>query len=545
MALIVLYDPNKENDRSDRIDGYPMSHADRHIHYWAMREGNPFQDLDVLWINRRYLDNEGCEIFHNITNVVYNNIDHMYIWTDSNVFDTIEGWLVDTDDGFELTEEQIESLRAYTCDDVFLAVEMTEHAVWGSNAFQRFSRIVQCVSNCVPVIYAVPEESFRGDKWGARGTHTPGQLHWWSLEDGAILETVEELLENNEDITRENIDTGVGFEIPPCIGPFGDVEFQEFSQWVHPFMLALWDTYNVPVYALELPCSYSYVPDGYGASGNQLSPLYSQIATCISHRRGDLSAEDYSTSFTEIKANVHARVIASEDIFTTRRNLAYDEICEIYGYPSTSFCSYGDIRDPTESALHFSLRGHGMGARAGANSIYTLEGDDPEERCESMLQILNNLSVEYGGGTFTMDPTFNPTGILGIVFNRQSILITRLSPTTSTYDVITHSNKVFPMIYLDYQFCRLDADVMERPNAGNASQAARRHIFGAFMQNITSEDYFSAEYWNQALQNNTARQRRVWAQRADILLFSDGIMLGEYWWPMGANQLADVPRIAE
>ena len=54
MPLIVLYDPKGENDRLDRINGYPMSHENRNVHYWAMREGNPFQGMDVLWINRRF-----------------------------------------------------------------------------------------------------------------------------------------------------------------------------------------------------------------------------------------------------------------------------------------------------------------------------------------------------------------------------------------------------------------------------------------------------------------------------------------------------------
>ena len=53
--------------------------VESHLHYWARRAGNPFEDLDVLWINRRQRD-EGEFIFQNIIEVVSINIDHMYIW---------------------------------------------------------------------------------------------------------------------------------------------------------------------------------------------------------------------------------------------------------------------------------------------------------------------------------------------------------------------------------------------------------------------------------------------------------------------------------
>ena len=258
MPLIVLYDPD-ENERTDTIQGYPMSHVDRRIHYWAMRDGNPFQDLDVLWINRRYQDHDGVEIFHNITDVVYNNIDHMYIWSDDEVFANINGWSVDTDHGFELSNEQINRLRDFNCNNIFLAVEMTEHAVWGSNAFQRFSRIVQCVSNNIPVIYAVLKDP-TGAMGGGEELRSRGQLHWWSLGNGAIRQAIENLINLNQDITQDNIQycwistpsTNGVHAIDSDGRNFGNIEYQEFSQWVHPFMLVLWDTYDTPVYAHEI-----------------------------------------------------------------------------------------------------------------------------------------------------------------------------------------------------------------------------------------------------------------------------------------------------
>ena len=81
MPLLVLYDP-EENARKSRIDAHPMDHEENHVHYWAMRRGNPFQDLDVLWIDRKTTLGTGSHIFTKITDLVYTNIDHMYIWID-------------------------------------------------------------------------------------------------------------------------------------------------------------------------------------------------------------------------------------------------------------------------------------------------------------------------------------------------------------------------------------------------------------------------------------------------------------------------------
>ena len=545
MPLIVLYDPKGENDRLDRINGYPMSHENRNVHYWAMREGNPFQGMDVLWINRRFENIYGDEVFSKITEVVYNNIDHMYIWSEDEIFMNIQGWLVDTDDGFELSDQQLERLGQFTCDDVFLAVEMTEHAAWGSNAFQRFSRIVQCVSNNIPVIYAVPESSYRGDGWG-RGTHSPGQLHWWGLEDGAIVQAVEDLISENQDISRNNIQDRIGFDLPPTFGEhagdYGNVDYQPFSQWVHPFMLALWDTYNVPVYAHEIASSYSYVPDGYGASGNQLTSLYTTIQLCISHAMELIEDEDYLNAFAETKAAIQATVVANADIFLNSRNEDYDAICIANGFPQTTFCRTDQERASRNQIQHFSLRGDGMNSSRRANSIYSVEGNTHAERSVSVIENLNVLSKEYNGNCFEINETFD-FDILGLLFGRQSMLVTRCSPA-KTYDQLTHANKVFQMIYLDYQYCRVDADSANRPNGGINSIYSGRHTFGAYLQGVSSNEYFSAEYWNPALMANSNRQRRMWAERSDILLLSDGIFLGSLWWPEGVNTLAGVPRLA-
>ena len=50
-----------------------------------MRRGNPFQDLDVLWIARDTTLGTGSRIFGNIIDLVYTNIDHMYIWIDEDI----------------------------------------------------------------------------------------------------------------------------------------------------------------------------------------------------------------------------------------------------------------------------------------------------------------------------------------------------------------------------------------------------------------------------------------------------------------------------
>ena len=95
------------------------------------------------------------------------------------------------------------------------------------------------------------------------------------------------------------------------------------------------------------------------------------------------------------------------------------------------------------------------------------------------------------------------------------------------------------MPYLDYQFCRTDVNDPLRPNAGAASPYSRRHILVAFMQDIPSFGIFFNSHW----QCTYPRNHYIWSQTADVLIFSDGIFLGELWWPQGVNQLSDVPQV--
>ena len=120
MTLVILYD-HQENDFLERIDARPMDHEDNYVHYWAMREGNPFLNRDVLWIDRRY---DNSRLFYNILECVPTNIDHMYVWIEDQIFPELNGWLTDTSENFSLTEEQYDFLNELTVDDVFLAVEM-------------------------------------------------------------------------------------------------------------------------------------------------------------------------------------------------------------------------------------------------------------------------------------------------------------------------------------------------------------------------------------------------------------------------------------
>ena len=534
MPLIVLYDP-EENARISRIEAHPMDHQENHVHYWAMRRGNPFQDLDVLWIARDTTLGTGARIFGNITDLVYTNIDHMYIWIDEDILpNVIQGWVTDTSGEFQPTSEQIDFLRSLSVEDVFLAVEMTEHAVWSTNAFQRFGRIVQCVENNIPVIYSAPEDAWRGDGWG-RGTYNAGQRFWWERNGFELHNIVEELIRNNQDITPENISHHCTFTTPPCAGDYGAIEHQPFSQWARPYLLSLWDTLECPVTFSLLPTTYSTFPDQYGASGNQLMDLFNIIRIAIQYEQGIVSQTEYNDMWDGLKSDLQANV--GTEWTRLRRVDRYDEIGALNGFPNSTFHAYGRERNEFDEEQHFSLRSRNMNVASRANSIYAISGTTGEDRNADVIRQLSTLSTDYEGPQFTID-----FELPSMLFNRESILAHRLTGYADpnvTYDVITHSNKTCFMPYLDYQFCRTDVNDPLRPNAGAASPYSRRHILVAFMQDIPSSEYFSNAYW----QSTYPRTHYIWSQTADVLIFSDGIFLGELWWPQGVNRLSDVPKV--
>jgi len=530
--LIVLYDP-EENNRNSRIDNYPMDHEERHVHYWAMRQGNPFEGLDVLWIDRNSDLGTGSPIFQNIIHEVYTNIDHMYIWIDNDIFeDDIDGWVTDTSGAFGPNELQMNYLRNLTVDDVFLAVEMTEHAVWSTNAFQRFGRIVQCVTNNIPVIYSVPVDAYRGHLWG-RGTYNEGQQFWWNRNNEELYDILEELIRNNEEITAETVTDRCSFDIPNCPGDFGTIIYQPFSQWARPFLLSLWDTLETPVSFSLLPTTYSTFPDQYGASGCQLENLFHTIEVAIQYAQNTILETTYNTMWNSLKEDLQENVGGSWT--SSRRIDLYDQYCTLNGFPNTTFHAYDSERDPYDISQHFSLRSRNMGVATRANSIYAISGGDEIQRAANILGHLSELSQEYGSPAFELNTT-----LPALLANRNSILAHRLTGHISAnYNVITHSNKNCFMPYLDYQFCRNDISDSNRPNGGSNSPYGRRHILVAFMQDIPSSEYYSNRYW----QNTYSRTHYIWNQTADILMFSDGIFLGKLWWPEGVNQLADVPQI--
>ena len=534
MPLIVLYDP-EENAMKSRIEAHPMDHEDNHVHYWAMRQGNPFETLDVLWIDRNTTLGTDSPIFGNITDLVYTNIDHMYIWIDKDIFsDVIQRWVTDTSGEFNPTPEQIVFLRSLTVEDVFLAVEMTEHAVWSTNAFQRFGRIVQCVENNIPVIYSAPRDAWRGDGWG-RGTYNAGQRFWWERNNFELHNIVEELIRNDEDISHANVSARCSFDIPRCPGNYGTIERQPFSQWARPYLLTLWDTLECPVTFSLLPTTYSTFPDQYGASGGQMRDLFEIIRIAIQHEQNIVSEIQYNEMWDELKSASQANV--GTDWMLNRRIEQYDQFATSNGFPSSTFHAYGEVRNPFDQSQHFSLRSRSMTVRSRQNSIYVISGSTDEDRNADVIRHLSALSEDYGGPRFTGD-----LELPNILVNRNSILVHRLTGYVSAkYNVLTHSNKTCFMPYLDYQFCRNDVIDPTRPNAGAASPYARRHILVAFMQDIPSSEYFSNTYW----QGTYPRSHYIWSQTADVLIFSDGIFLGTLWWQGGVNQLSDVPRVGD
>ena len=87
---------------------------------------------------------------------------------------------------------------------------------FGTNAFQRFGRIVQCVENNIPVIYSAPEDAW-GRMVGEEG-HIMQASVFGTRNEIELHNIVEELIRNNQDITPENISYHCTFTIPPCAG---------------------------------------------------------------------------------------------------------------------------------------------------------------------------------------------------------------------------------------------------------------------------------------------------------------------------------------
>ena len=160
MPLIVLYDPEEGMERIDdgntayAIPSEDPMFVDAHIHYWARRAGNPFEDLDVLWIPRNARSG-GDPIFPSILESVSRNIDHMYIWQEENIMGIV-GHVDFTNWDRRDEPEVISCLNSFTAQNVFLALEMTEQTPFGSSAMQRWFRIWECVKSGIPTIYALP-----------------------------------------------------------------------------------------------------------------------------------------------------------------------------------------------------------------------------------------------------------------------------------------------------------------------------------------------------------------------------------------------------
>ena len=176
-----------------------------------------------------------------------------------------------------------------------------------------------------------------------------------------------------------------------------------------------------------------------------------------------------------------------------------------------------------------------MHVKSRANSIFPVSGSSTDERTTSVISNLSGLSSEYDSSEFT-----SILALPDILVNRNSILAHRLTGHLDVkYNVITHSNKNCFMPYLDYQFCRNDITDPNRPNGGARSPYSRRHILVAFMQDIQSSEYFANNFWRKTF----PRSHYIWSETADILMFSDGIFLGQLWWPKGVSQLSDVPQV--
>jgi hypothetical protein len=358
------------------------------------------------------------------------------------------------------------------------------------------------------------------------------------------------LVEQNEEITRDNIQRIIRIELPPTTGEFGGVKLEPFCKWTTQFAMALWDSFNSIVYIERLPDAFAYVPIDYAWSGTQLSNLFSIIGSEIERNRGNESQEDWNARWAALKLQQRQfrenqlNPGRTRHVASLRRSSDYDCIMGQNGYPGSTFYTYSEERGRGSTEQHFSLRT--KNGKTGLNRVYTIDGDDLEERFQSILDWLNtNDHFDYPlhDQNFSIDEHLETiTNTMEVLLQRNTILVTRIEHKPGDAMPISHTNMSLMMRWMDLQFCRNDAEenIREtRPNAFSTSPYSRRHLLATFFQNMSSETYFSLSYFN----GTAAAGWLTWAQNSDVLIFTDGIFLGRLWWPEGVNQLSDVPQI--
>ena len=507
MPLIVLYDPEEGRDR---IDAARISYAipsenpmfvDAHLHYWARREGNPFEDLDVLWIPRNARSNGGL-IFPSILESVTRNIDHMYIWQEENVMG-IYGHVDFTNWDRRDEPDVISCLNAFTAQNVFLALEMTEQTPFGTSAMQRWYRILECVRSGIPTIYALPGAGTYQPDSGL-GTRNEIARDTWIQTNEYVLQ----MIRDNEPVTQVNLETlsGMSFDTTP----------HNVAPHLVPDFYALWDTYNTPCAVFLLPEAYPFICDQYAWSGTQLQELWGVIADCIDRARSNQDIE-----LMDLRENMWEFITQTDFHGPYRWNGKefFGKVCSSSSFPSTH--RVVDNPDPTNIQHHRGFRGHNNNSNS-LGFISQLDNNDWEE----VLSEINTSRRCYQNRLPQLQNCGIARDIKELLSERGEVLILRINQRW-----LDHTNYAFNGLRYDLMYSRLPSG--RNDLSMQLSPYARRSVY------VLQTNHSRAEF-SQLPDSALAQYSTV-----DLLSLSDGLFPGPLWWPRGTRNHRFAPCFAE
>lgn len=507
MPLIVLYDPEEGRDRIDAdrreyaISSENPMFVDAHLHYWARRDGNPFEDLDVLWVPRNAMSN-GRLIFPSILESVTRNIDHMYIWQEKNSIE-IEGHVDFINWDRRDEPEVISCLNAFTVQDVFLALEMTEQTPFGTSAMQRWYRILECVRSGIPTIYALPGAGTYNPDSGL-GTRTEIAQQTWTQTNEYVLQ----LIRNNEPITQESLETlsGMTFNTTPhAVAPH-----------LVPDLYALWDTHNTPCAVFLLPEAYPFICDQYAWSGTQLQGLWEVISDCIDRARTNQDIE-----LLNLREDMWDFITQTDFHGPHRWNGRdyFGDVCISSSFPATH--RVVNNPDPTNIQHHRGFRGHNNNSRS-LGFISQLNNKDWGE----VLSEINTSRRSYQNRLPEVQNCEIAESIKELLSERGEVLILRINQNW-----VDHTNYAFNGLRFDLMYSRLPTERMDL--SVQLSPYARRSAY------VLQTNYSRAEF-AQLPESALAQYSTV-----DLLSLRDGLFPGPLWWPRGTRDHRFSPCFAE
>ena len=500
MSLIVLYDPEEHNPRNDNYgitSANPMF-DEPEIHYWARRSGNPFEDLAVLWINRKAQAN-GSHIFSTILEQVWENIDHMYIWDSENPLE-IEGHVEFRDWDRRNDADVLNYLRSFSTQHVFLAVEMTEQTPFGTSALQRWYRILECVRSGIPTVYALPGRGTYNSNAGL-GTKTQIAQDTWPITN----QEIKRLINENQPVTREAIEDGCGQEFRTTP--------HNLSEHLLPDMYALWDAYDTPCITMLLPEAYPFICDQYAWSGCQLQPLWDIIQASLDQAQGGQEM-DYHECRRTMWQTITGREYSRTD--------DYDAICNQTQFPRPLVIS--DNPNPTEITHHRSIRsrwptlGHARDI-AYVSAITTHLWRD-------VLVSINASREEYQNELDEVRDLATGNTIKTLLSQRNQLVVCRINA-----DWVGHTNYKFNGPRYDLNYTRLSSN--QGRMGVQLSPYARSAVY------VIQTDLTLAGF-SQLSESALAQY-----STADLLSLSDGLYPGPIWWPRGTDNHRFAPPFAE